>query len=207
MVQVEIIRVGALSTNCYVVYSDGSAGCVLIDPGGEAELISEFMERQELTPERIISTHAHADHTGAVAPLVTRYQCKFGLGAADAVAAGNQSEWLIDMLGDFEEPPPPSAKYFGGETLQCDGFEINVLATPGHTPGSISLLIDDLVFTGDSLFRESIGRFDLPGGSQEQELSSIHTMLLTLADETVVFPGHGPSTTIGHERFANPYLQ
>jgi glyoxylase-like metal-dependent hydrolase (beta-lactamase superfamily II) len=128
------------------------------------------------------------------------------MGLADVKAASEQLSWLKNMLTDFVEPPVPSRQLSGGETLVCDGFEIKVLATPGHTPGSISLHIDGYVLTGDTLFRESIGRFDLSDGDQAKEIASIRTVLFALDESTVVLPGHGPATTIGHERTANPYV-
>ena len=207
MTLIDVIQVGVLSTNCYVVRAENSPNCVVIDPGGESQSIFDFLDRRKLSPDRIISTHAHADHTGAVAPLLARYvNCEFAMGTADVQAASEQMPWLKNMLGDFEEPPVPSRQLNGGETLACDGFEINILATPGHTAGSISLHIDGYVFTGDTLFRESIGRFDLSDGDQAKEIASIRTVLFALDDSTVVLPGHGSTTTIGHERTANPYV-
>ncbi|MCH8230025.1 MAG: MBL fold metallo-hydrolase [Chloroflexi bacterium] len=207
MTLIDVIQVGALATNCYVVRSKNSARCIVIDPGGESQKIIDFLHRLELSPDRIISTHAHADHTGAVAPLLARYgDCEFAMGSADVKAASRQTPWLKNMLEDFEEPPVPAGQLNGGETLACDGFQINVLATPGHTSGSISLHIDGYVFTGDTLFRESIGRFDLADGDQAKEIESIRTVLFALDESTVVLPGHGPTTTIGHERTTNPYV-
>ena len=206
MTQIDVIQVGALATNCYVVHAENSSSCIVIDPGGEAARITAFLDESNLTPGRIIATHAHADHTGAAAPLVDRYGCDFAIGAADVRAIAEQTAWLKNMLGDYEEPPAPSLELLGGETLDCDGFEIGVLATPGHTSGSISLHVDGSVFTGDTLFRESIGRFDLSDGNQEAEVASIRNVLFALDDSTLVLPGHGPSTAIGHEKTANPFV-
>ncbi len=207
MTLIDVIQVGVLSTNCYIVRSENSPRCVVIDPGGEVDSIFDFLDRRKLEPELIISTHAHADHTGAVAPLISRFgNCEFAMGTADATAASDQKIWLKSMLGDFEDPPPPNRHLDGGESLSCDGFEINVLATPGHTPGSISLHIEDYVLTGDTLFRESIGRFDLSDGDQALEIASIRTVLFALDASTVVLPGHGSTTTIGHEQASNPFV-
>ncbi len=203
---IDVIQVGVLATNCYVVRAENSSRCVVIDAGGDSQKIFDFLDRHKLTPDRVVATHAHADHTGAVAPLLARYDCEFVMGAADVKAASEQLAWLKDMLGDFEEPPEPSVQPHGGESLACDGFEIKVLATPGHTSGSISLHIDGHVFTGDTLFRETIGRFDLSDGDQAKEIASIRTVLFALDDPTVVLPGHGPPTTIGHERVANRFV-
>ena len=207
MTLIDVIQVGVLSTNCYVVRSENSLRCGLVDPGAEANSIFDFLDRRKLEPELIISTHAHADHTGAVAPLISRFStCKFAMGAADVNAASEQKFWLKNMLGDFQKPPAPDKHLKGGEILTCDGLDINVLATPGHTSGSISLHVGSYVLTGDTLFRESIGRFDLSDGDQELEIASIRTVLFALDDDTVVLPGHGPTTTIGHERTSNPFV-
>ena len=207
MTLIDVIQVGVLSTNCYVVRSENSLRCVLVDPGGEANSIFDFLDRRILEPELIISTHAHADNTWAVAPLISRFStCKFAMGAADVNVASEQKFWLKNMLGDFQNPPAPDKHLKGGEILTCDGLDINVLATPGHTSGSISLHVGSYVLTGDTLFRESIGRFDLSDGDQELEIASIRTVLFALDDDTVVLPGHGPTTTIGHERTSNPFV-
>ncbi len=210
MTLIDVIQVGVLATNCYVVRSENSSTCVVIDPGGEPQSIFDFLEPRNLQPVLIISTHGHADHTGAVAPLLARYaksdSCEFAMGADDVNSASRQLPWLKSMLGDFEEPPEPSMQLNHGESLIFDDLKIAVLGTPGHTPGSISLHIDGHVFTGDTLFRESIGRFDLSDGDEAKEIASIRTVLFALDDSTIVLPGHGPATTIGHEKSANPYV-
>lgn len=207
MARVDAIQVGPLATNCYVIHSGSDADCVIVDPGGDSPGIIAFLDEIGVAPSHIVVTHAHADHTGAVAPLVEQFGCKFMIGQGDEQAAMEQSPMLIDMLGDFEQPPTPSQLLKGGDRVTVDGIEIEILSNPGHTQGSISLYVDGRVLTGDTLFRESIGRYDLPGGNGEQEIDSIKDVLLVLDDSTVVLPGHGPSTTIGHEKQYNPYLQ
>jgi hydroxyacylglutathione hydrolase len=207
MVQVHVVQVGVLATNCYVIHADDESDCIVIDPGGESETIFGFLNENNLTPSAIVSTHAHADHTGAVAPLVERYDCKFLIGHKDVSAAAEQLDWLKCMLGDFVEPPVPSETLKHGNVVLASGVEINVLATPGHTEGSSSFYISGHVFTGDTLFRESIGRFDLTGGDEQKEIASIRNILYKLPEETVVWPGHGPSTSIGHEKFANRFVR
>ena len=205
-IKIDVLPVGVLATNCYVVGFPESPLCVVVDPGSEADRIIDFLHENDLALATIISTHAHADHTGAAAGLVDRYEPEFIIGSADAGMAAAQSPWLTEMLGDFVDPPAPTQLVRGGEILRFDGFAIEVLATPGHTPGSISLKLDDRVFTGDTLFRESIGRFDLDGGNQMTELASIRKVLFSLDDTTRVLPGHGPATTIGYEKVNNPYF-
>ena len=207
MARVDAIQVGPPATNCYVIHSGTGTDCVVVDPGGDSPRVVEFLDEIGVVPSQIVVTHAHADHTGAAAPLVARFGSKFMIGTGDEQAAMDQSQMLIDMLGDFEQPPTPSQLLQGGDKLNVDGVEIDILANPGHTQGSISLHVDGRVLTGDTLFRESIGRFDLPGGDGEQEIESIKDVLLVLDDSTIVLPGHGPSTTIGYEKANNPYLQ
>ena len=207
MVQIHVVQVGVLATNCYVIHGDDELDCIVIDPGGESEKIFRFLTENNLTPSAIVSTHAHADHTGAVAPLVERYGCKFLIGHKDVGAAAHQLDWLKSMLGDFVEPPVPSETLKHGNVVSASGVEINVLATPGHTEGSSSFYIAGHVFTGDTLFRESIGRFDLSGGDEQKEIASIRNVLFELPEETVVWPGHGPSTSIGHEKIANRFVR
>ena len=207
MAQIDIVPVGPLATNCYVIHSNNGTDCMVVDPGGDSMRIVAFLEAKNLIPSQIVVTHAHADHTGAVAPLVERFGSKFMIGEGDAQEATEQSTMLIDMLGDFEQPPAPSQLLNGGDKLVVDDLEIEILANPGHTQGSISLHVDNRVLTGDTLFRESIGRYDLPGGDGEQEIESIKNVLLVLDDATIVLPGHGPSTTIGHEKANNPYFR
>ena len=206
MAQIDVIQVGPLGTNCYVIHSGAGMDCVVVDPGGDSARIIAYLKHLNVTPSQNVATHAHADHTGAVAPLAKHYGSKFLIGQADAQDATEQSQMLIDMLGDFEQPPTPSQLLQSGDKLTVDGVEIDILANTGHTQGSISLHVDGRVLTGDTLFRESIGRYDLLGGDGEQEIDSIRDVLLVLDDSTVVLPGHGPSTTIGHEKQSNPYF-
>ena len=207
MVVIDVVQVGVLATNCYVVYAQGELDCVMIDPGGESARIIEYLDERQLSPGTIISTHAHADHTGAVTPLVNRFGSNFVIGTPDVEAASQQLDWLKSMLVDFQEPPAPAQTLEHGDSIAGTGFEIGVLATPGHTPGSSSFYVDGHVFTGDTLFRETIGRFDLVDGDEHQEIASIRNVLFALEDDTIVLPGHGPSTTIGHEKVANRFVR
>jgi hydroxyacylglutathione hydrolase len=207
MVKIDVIQVGVLATNCYVIHVAGSSSCVIVDPGSEHSKIIEFLEERKLIPASVISTHAHADHTGATAPLVEKYGSDFMIGSADAKTAADQLQWLKSMLGDFQEPPTPSRLLNDGDVIDAEGFEIKVFATPGHTSGSISLHADGHVLTGDTLFRETIGRFDLSDGDEHLEIASIKNVLFALDDNTIVLPGHGPSTTIGHEKTNNKYVR
>jgi len=208
MVEIEVIQVGVLATNCYVIQIPNQTDCIVIDAGAESPRIINYLDTNNLVPSLILATHAHADHIGAVSPLVERYRSKFMIGAGDVVPATEQLSWLKDMLGDFQEPPVPSQALDHGDSIRtsCD-LIVGVLSTPGHTAGSTSFTIEGLVFTGDTLFRETIGRFDLPDGDEKQEIASIRDVLFDLDDDTIVLPGHGQSTTIGHEKANNRYVR
>ena len=165
------------------------------------------LETRDVNPIIILATHAHADHTGAVKTLAERYGSQFMIGTGDAQFVNRQLDWLTTMLGDFQDPPQPDKKLNHGDKLDVGHIGIEVLSTPGHTPGSSSFRIDDHVFTGDTLFQEAIGRFDLPGGNEAQEISSIKNILFALDDDTLVLPGHGPSSSIRHEKLTNRFIQ
>ena len=203
------IAVGAFSTNCYVVVPGGvkdGAECFVIDPGAEGPRVVSAIRSRGLIPRYVLCTHGHADHTGGVADLVAEFDAQFGIGISDVDEALDPPAWLAGALTDFVRPPAPNLTFSGGEALETGTTGIAVLATPGHTPGSVCYSIGSAVFTGDTLFKQSIGRYDLPGGDGPRELTSIRDKLLVLDGKTKVMPGHGPSTTIAEERIYNPFL-
>lgn len=201
------VRVGGLQTNCHILSPEGSQDCVIIDPGADPQRIIDAVHAADLRPRYILCTHGHADHTGGVALVHEAFEAELYLHHADVVYSTDPPPWLVMALGGFETPPDPDEELEDESSLPLGDGEIELIRTPGHTPGSTCFKFEDMVFTGDTLFRESIGRFDLPGGDGEQELVSIRDRLLTLDDDTRVFPGHGPSSTIGHERRHNPFLR
>jgi glyoxylase-like metal-dependent hydrolase (beta-lactamase superfamily II) len=201
------VRVGGLQTNCYILSPDGSKDCVIIDPGGDPQRIIEAVHSAGLRPRYILCTHGHADHTGAAALVHEAFEAEFYLHSADVAYSIGPPQWLVMALGGFETPPDPDEELEGESSLPLGDGVVELIRTPGHTPGSTCFKFEDMLFTGDTLFRESIGRYDLPGGDGEQELASIRDRLLTLDDATRVFPGHGPSSTIGYERRNNPFLR
>ena len=203
------MAVGAFATNCYVVVPGGvkeGAACFVIDPGAEGPRILGALQARGLQPRYVLCTHGHADHTGGVAAIVAEFGAPFGIGADDVDQVVDPPAWLTGSLTDFVPPPSPEITFEGGEILEIGATGIEVLSTPGHTPGSVCFSVGDTVFSGDTLFRQSIGRYDLPGGDGPLELASIRDKLLVLDGKTRVMPGHGPSTTIAEERMHNPFL-
>jgi len=205
----EILPVGMLACNCSIVGDEETGEAIVIDPGDEIERVQQVLARHKLRPKYIVATHAHIDHVGGFAEL------KRATGAAVLMHAGDlplyqnlalQAEWLGVL-----PPGIASVDQFlkEGDTLRIGSHVFEVLHTPGHSPGSLSLHLpgaQEKLFSGDTLFQGSIGRTDLWGGSYEQILRSIHERLLVFPDETPVFPGHGPATVIGEERETNPFL-
>jgi hydroxyacylglutathione hydrolase len=200
-------EVGPLACNCYVVGDKASKQAIVIDPGGDAEDLAEAIVRMELVVVAIIATHAHFDHIIAAEQLRTLTGAPFYLHDADRVLL----DWMQTsgrlFLG-VDLPPPPDVDRSApeGELLTAGEARFEILHTPGHSPGSISLLTDGAVFSGDTLFAGSVGRTDLPGGDMSLLLKAIDEKLLEFDDDLEVYPGHGPPTTIGEERRFNPFL-
>jgi glyoxylase-like metal-dependent hydrolase (beta-lactamase superfamily II) len=207
----EILPVGMLACNCSIVGDEESGEAIVIDPGDEVERVQEVLARHKLRPKYIVATHAHIDHVGGLAELKRATGAPVLMHAADLPLYQHlpvQAEWLgllppgvVDVDQFLKE----------GDTLRIGPHVFEVLHTPGHSPGSLSLHLpgaqEEKIFSGDTLFQGSIGRTDLWGGSYEQIIRSIRGRLLIFPDETPVFPGHGPATLIGEERETNPFLQ
>jgi hydroxyacylglutathione hydrolase len=205
----ETLIVGPFQENCYIVGDEATGEGALIDPGDEAARIALAVEQTNLEIGRIIVTHAHIDHVGAVAALVDEYACPV-LMHAEAEPALQQLPTQAMMMGlRFGKVPAVDGHIRDEEVLEIGGVRLESLYTPGHAPGHLAFYVETegLVFAGDALFAGSVGRTDLPGGSMEVLMRSIEERLLTLPDETRVLPGHGPETTIGEERARNPFLQ
>jgi len=203
----EMLTVGPFQENCYIIGDEGVGA--LIDPGDEAARIALAVEQTNLEIGSIIVTHAHIDHVGAVAALVDEYSCPV-LMHADAEPMLKQLPTQAMMMGmKFGKVPAVDRRVEDEEVLEVGALKLRSLYTPGHAPGHLAFYVEDegLVLSGDALFAGSVGRVDLPGGSLEVRMRSIEERLLTLPDETRVYPGHGPQTTIGNERTSNPFLQ
>jgi len=204
-----ILPVGLLQCNCSIFGDEQSGEAIVIDPGDEIERITAELERHQLKVKAIVITHAHIDHVAGAhklraltgAPVYMNERDRELLNALDM-----QAQWLGV---DTPQRTEVDATATSGTVLRLGSAQFHVLLTPGHTQGSLSLWIpqENKLVAGDTLFRDSIGRTDLPGGDSRQIIKSIKTQLLTLSDEVVVIPGHGPNTTIGREKERNPFLR
>lgn len=198
--------VGPFASNCYIVGSESSKKGIIIDPGAEAKVILKTVKDLGLTIPLIVVTHTHIDHVGALTQVKDETGAEFALHNAEA-SSGAFSRMLSSMAGgSLSQLPKPDRLLKDGDTIDIDGLHFTVLYTPGHSPDGISLYGHKIVFTGDALFNYGVGRTDFPGCSYDQLMESIQNKLMTLPDETVVYPGHGPSSTIGEERRGNPFL-
>ena len=203
------LTVGLLQENCYIFGCSRTRRAVIIDPGDNARAILRVVDQQALKIERIINTHAHFDHVMAVAAIKAATDAPFYLHELDLPVLHELPErvrlWLdmeVDPLDD------PDGYLNHGDRIAVGDEELEVRFTPGHAPGHVVFVhhAGRQVFVGDTLFRDSIGRFDLPGADGPTLLASIRTQLLSLPDDYTVYPGHGPATTIGYEREHNPYV-
>jgi glyoxylase-like metal-dependent hydrolase (beta-lactamase superfamily II) len=205
----EILPVGALQCNCSIFGDEQTREAIVIDPGDEIENIQEILERHQLRVTAIIITHAHIDHIGGAAKLKKLTSAPVYMNEND-VALRDQLDMQAGWLGVAPpEKPEIDVAMRDGDTVELNGQPFQVLHTPGHTQGSVSLYLpgENKLIAGDTLFRDSIGRTDLPGGNSRQILVSIREKLLPLEDDVVVIPGHGPETTMGREREYNPFLR
>ncbi len=197
--------VGPIASNCYIVGSESTKEGMIIDPGADAYAILKKVRELGLKIKLIVLTHRHPDHVGAAG------QVKEATGA-EVAAHVEAAKYLPQSPSYIFEPPYQASPYpdrllKGGDSVDIGDIHFTVLHTPGHTPCGISLVGNGIVFTGDTLFNYGIGRYDLVGGNYQQLMDSIHNKLMVLPDDTRVYPGHGPDTTIDTERRANPFLR
>ncbi len=204
-----ILPVGLLQCNCSVFGDEQTREAIVVDPGDEIEKITEVLERHQLKVKAIVITHAHIDHVAGAHKLRAQTGAPVYMNERDRElldALDMQAKWL-----GVKTPPRTDIDVAvdEGSVLHLGSADFHVLHTPGHTQGSLSLWIpqESKLIAGDTLFRDSIGRTDLPGGNTRQILSSIKTRLFELPDDAVVIPGHGPNTTIGREKELNPFVR
>ncbi len=209
--KIDHLILGSYQTNCYILRCDSSAAdCLIIDTGLEAGPLLDFLQSNKLNPVAVVLTHGHADHITAI-PLLRQAwpDIKVYIHKLDATLLADCAGNLSALAGISFKTEPADVILNAGDTIEAAGIRLGVFHTPGHTQGGICLYSKDdgIVFTGDTLFAESVGRTDFPGGDMAQLIESIKQNLCSLADETVVYPGHGPETTIAQEKKYNPYLK
>jgi hydroxyacylglutathione hydrolase len=204
----EILPVGLLQCNCSIFGDEASKEAIVIDPGDEIDEIEAILTKHGLHVKAIVITHAHIDHIGGAAKLRLATGAPVYMNAKDHELAGHLDAQAAWLQVETPENPGIDVEAKEGDTLALGATYFQIIETPGHTQGSISLYSpeESKLVAGDTLFRDSIGRTDLPGGNSRQIISSIQTKLLTLPEATVVVPGHGPNTTIGREKQFNPFL-
>lgn len=185
--KVRRLVVGPLKTNCYIA-DCGEGECIVVDPGADPELIVEEASRSRLNAKLILITHGHPDHYSAYLEVKNRLNAEVGIHPAD-----------VETSKTFGTPVKPDLKLEDGMKLKVGSRELKIIHTPGHSPGSISILGENCVFTGDTLFKRGYGRTDLPGGSYKQLVESVKK-ILTLEETLTVYPGHGPQTSIAEEK-------
>ena len=196
MLKVHALTLGAYQVNCYIIHDEKSPSCCVIDPGYEADTILDKLSQLGLTLEAILLTHGHFDHVGAVRQLAADTGCAVFLCAEDLTMPPQLTAGTLYYTHTYAE----------GTQLHLAGLDITVWQTPGHTPGSVCLLVEDTLFSGDTLFAGSCGRTDLPGGSWEQIRASLNR-LSQIEANLWVLPGHGESTMLASEKKYNPYLR
>lgn len=205
--RVQVFLNGPFEENCYLVWEEGSKTGFLIDPGSSPDMLAAEVRKTGVQPVLILATHGHVDHVGVVEAMKKEFQAPFAMHPGD----GDQLDALEDAyayygLGSTKRPviDRPLAD---GDEVEAGGLKLKVLYTPGHSEGSLCYYHPGSLFSGDTLFRRSVGRYDFPGGSREKLSHSIQTGLYLLPDATVVYPGHGPETTIGEEKNENPFIK
>lgn len=195
MLNIHPIVLGEYQVNCYIVHKEDSKDCLILDPGYEADTILDYVEKNGLNPVAILLTHGHFDHVGAVGDVAAETDCP-----------------IYICADDLRLPPVITAgkllytdTYADGDVLELAGMTISVMQTPGHTPGSVCLRIEDTIFSGDTLFHGSCGRTDMPCGSARDMTASLKK-LAAIPENCTVYPGHGPKTSLDLERRINPFM-
>jgi hydroxyacylglutathione hydrolase len=209
-VHVETFTVGYLLTNCYVVWCDETGDAIIIDPGfsrSEIDSVLGTVQQNSLRVKFVVDTHGHPDHICGNGLVKAATGASILIHRSDASFLSEEGKRKALTSGFRVQSPPPDGFLVNGEFIRFGSAELRVMHTPGHSPGSICLVGDSLVFTGDTLFAGSIGRVDLPGGSARDIVHSLRQKLMRLPERLIVYPGHGPQSTIKKEKRSNPFLQ
>ncbi|MDO5713194.1 MAG: MBL fold metallo-hydrolase [Tissierellia bacterium] len=203
----KVIRMplGSYQTNCYILHDEKGHG-IIIDPGAEGTKIFNALEEYQIEPESVILTHSHGDHVGALGEVLEKYNIPVYIHKDEEPFLKNARLNLTGAMGVNLEVPSKLKLLEDNDEIEFHGHTIKVIHTPGHTPGGISLYVDQLLFSGDTLFYGSIGRTDFPGGDYNQIIESI-VKLVKLPDDVIVLSGHGPETNVKFERENNPFLR
>ncbi|MBF0476941.1 MAG: MBL fold metallo-hydrolase [Deltaproteobacteria bacterium] len=204
---IQTLVVGPIQANCFILGCEETHEAAVIDPGDEVPRILQALNREGLKASCIINTHCHFDHVGGNRALKEATGADLLIHAADAPGLARLSASAAAWGMAAEDSPPPDRTIADGDTICFGRINLQVIHTPGHSPGGVSLFTDQMVFVGDTLFAGSIGRTDFPGGDYETLISGVRTKLFSLGDEVKVFPGHGPATSIGEEKRYNPFFR
>ena len=204
--QVHQLTLGPLQTNCYIVYDEGSKEGVVVDPADQGESIVQLIQGNNWKINQILLTHGHYDHIGGIGPIKEQLDADIYIHKKDADILTDSKKNLAVFLGGDDTTYTADQFLSEGQSFRLGSGKLDVLHTPGHTPGGVCFVGDHFVVVGDTLFQNSVGRTDFPYASDTQLIQSIQEKLFILSDEFVVYPGHGPATTIGRERRENPFF-
>jgi glyoxylase-like metal-dependent hydrolase (beta-lactamase superfamily II) len=206
--QIRTFQLGSLGTNCYLVWDDATKEAFLVDPADFTNAVRAAISEENLTLKYVILTHGHGDHVGGVRAALAEYpDARLAAGREERQILEDPASSYTEYINGRAETFTPDVLLSDGDELQVGMLTLHILATPGHTVGGISILVEDAVFVGDTLFRESIGRTDLPTGDFRTLKKSIQEKLYALPDDTRAYPGHMEPTTIGHEKQYNGFVR